>query len=207
MPTARATLALLAATVGLLTVVGAPATAAPATGSDRGAPQCAGRGTDPTAKIRYRAETVIDAPLRTVWKLQTDVAQWPTWQPAVTTSKRLDRGRLRTGSSFRWTTPVPETALNPATTLVVTSTVQQLQRQKCLRWSGPAVGRGLRIDEGVHVWEFREVGGRVHVRTEETWRGAQVEKDVAFSTAVLGAGLEAWLKDLKTAAERDCHRR
>ncbi|WP_344647778.1 SRPBCC family protein [Cryptosporangium japonicum] len=205
MRTARAMSTLLAI-VGALTVAAAPASATPDTGSGPGAPQCAGRGTDPAARIRYRAETVIDAPLRTVWRIQTDVARWPTWQSAVTTSKRLDRGPLRPGSSFRWTTPVPETALNPATTLAVTSTVKQVQRQKCVRWTGPAVGKGLRIDQGVHVWEFREVHGRVHVRTEETWRGAQPEQDVAFSTAVLGAGLDAWLKDLKTTAERECGR-
>ena len=40
------------------------------------------------------------------------------------------------------------------------------------------------------------------VRTEETWTGAQVEADVATSTAYLGYGLEAWLTDLRTVAEK-----
>ncbi|MFF9768452.1 hypothetical protein ACF1GT_17880 [Streptomyces sp. NPDC014636] len=38
---------------------------------------CDGRGVDPDAQVRYRTETLIHAPLRTVWKLQTDVAHWP----------------------------------------------------------------------------------------------------------------------------------
>jgi len=195
------------ALTGVLGLLSTPAHAsAPRSGGDSGAPRCAGQSVDPTAKIRYRSEVVIDAPLRTVWKLQTDVERWPTWQPPVLTSTRLDSGPLRPGSSFQWTTPVPETPLSPATTLVVTSTVHQLQRQKCVRWSGPAVGEGLRIDEGVHVWTFTEVGGRVLVRTEETWRGPQVDANVEFATAALGAGLEAWLQDLKAAAERDCDR-
>ncbi|WP_308194484.1 SRPBCC family protein [Micromonospora cabrerizensis] len=168
--------------------------------------RCAGRTVDTAARIRYRTETTIDAPLRTVWHLQTDVERWPSWQKPVSSSKRLDRGPLRPGSSFRWTTPVPETALNPATTLVVTSTVRQLQHRKCLRWTGPAVGAGLRIDEGVHVWTFTEIDGRVLVRTEETWRGDQVEQDVGFSTEALAAGLETWLTELKTRAERECDR-
>ena len=161
---------------------------------------CAGHGVDPHAKIRYRTEKLIKAPLRTIWRLQTDVERWPTWQPPVITSERLDGGPLRQGSQFRWTTPVPETPTTPATTLVITSTVQQLQRGKCIRWSGPAIGEGLTIDNGVHVWTFTEVRGGFLVRTEETWTGAQVEADVPTSTGYLGAGLEAWLTDLETAA-------
>ncbi|MFI5928305.1 SRPBCC family protein [Micromonospora sp. NPDC051543] len=207
----RNRVAALAAAViaaGLVGVAGAPARAEArrAGGPDRGLLQCAGGTVDSAAKIRYRSERMIDAPLRTVWKIQTDVERWPTWQKAVLSSKRLDRGPLRPGSSFRWTTPVPETALNPATTLVVTSTVRQLQQQRCLRWSGPAIGTGLTIDGGVHVWTFTEVDGRVLVRTEETWRGAQVEQDVNFSTTALSGGLETWLTELKTLAERECER-
>lgn len=82
-------------------------------------------------------------------------------------------------------------ATTPATTLVITSTVRNAQPDSCIRWSGPAVGDGLNIDNGVHVWNFTEVDGGVLVRTEENWSGAQVEADVPTSTAFLGAGLEA----------------
>ncbi|MET8282952.1 SRPBCC family protein [Micromonospora sp. NPDC005174] len=193
---------------GLVGTTGAPARAEARRdgGSDRATVRCAGKTVDTAAKIRYRTETTIEAPLRTVWKIQTDVERWPSWQKPVLSSKRLDRGPLRSGSSFRWTTAVPETALNPATTLVVTSTVRQLQHQECLRWEGPAIGAGLRIDQGVHVWTFAEINGRVLVRTEETWRGEQVERDVGFSTEALGGGLETWLTELKTLAERECDR-
>jgi hypothetical protein len=163
--------------------------------------QCGGRGVDSTALIRYESDIVIKAPLSTVWKLQTDVARWPSWQPPVITSERLDPGRLKPGSQLRWTTPAPATPTTPATTLAITSTVQELQRHHCVLWSGPAIGDGLRIDEGVHLWTFTKVKGGVHVHTEETWTGPQVEADVPTATAALGAGLEAWLHDLKTAAE------
>jgi uncharacterized membrane protein len=161
---------------------------------------CAGKGVDADAEIRYRTEKLIKAPLRTIWRLQTDVERWPAWQPTVATSERLDAGPFRKGSRFRWTTPVPETPTTPATTLAITSTVKQLQHGKCIRWSGPAIGEGLSIDNGVHVWTFTEVRGGVLVRTEETWTGDQVEADVPTSTGFLGAGLEAWLTDLEAAA-------
>lgn len=58
-------------------------------------PPGAGQGVDPTARIRYRTEILIDAPLRTVQKLQTDVQSRPSWQSPVLTSRRLDPCPLR----------------------------------------------------------------------------------------------------------------
>lgn len=78
------------------------------------------------------------------------------------------------------------------------------EARPCIRWTGPTTGEGLHID-GVHVWTFTEVAGGVLVRTEETHTGEQVEGDVPFATEILRQGLEAWLGELKTAAEaRSC---
>ncbi|UMO99697.1 SRPBCC family protein [Amycolatopsis sp. EV170708-02-1] len=165
---------------------------------------CQGKTIDTKAPIHYRTEALIKAPLPKIWRLQTDVERWPSWQEPVLSNERLDHGPLRKNSRFRWTTPAPPTATTPATTLSITSTVHQIQRGACLRWSGPAVGEGLGIDNGIHVWTFTEVNGGVLVRTEENWSGAQVEADVPTATRFLGWGLEAWLKDLKTTAESHC---
>ncbi|WP_329026256.1 SRPBCC family protein [Streptomyces sp. NBC_00690] len=166
---------------------------------------CRGEGVDPDALVRHRTETVIHAPLRTIWKLQTDVERWPSWQAPVTRVDRLDHGPLREGSAFRWTTPVPPNPVTPATSLDITSTVEQLKRNSCIRWTGPAIGEGLHID-GIHVWTFTKVKGGVRVSTEETHTGPQVDANVPFATEVLGQGLEAWLRDLKTTAEAQAAR-
>ncbi|MER6579528.1 SRPBCC family protein [Nonomuraea sp. NPDC001023] len=166
-----------------------------------GAARCQGEGVDASARIRYRADIVIKAPLSRVFGLQTRVEQWPDWQQPVLSSKRLDRGPLRPGSSWRWSTPAPATATTPATTMHITSTLRRVKREACLLWSGPAAGTGVRIDRGVHLWTFTQVKGGVRVHTEETWTGGQVEADVATATELLGAGLRAWLRDLKAAAE------
>lgn len=194
----RAALRALPLVVGLLSAAVAPAGAVspgPATSLT-----CEGKGVDPHAQVRYRTETLIHAPLRTVWRLQTDVERRPSWQPSVMTAERLGHGRLRAGSAFRWTTPVPPNPATPATELEITSTVGQLRHHSCLRWTGPAVGEGLRID-GVHVWTFTATGNGVRVCTEETLSGAQVDADVPTASELLRASLEAWLRDLRTAAE------
>ncbi|MEV3859051.1 SRPBCC family protein [Streptomyces sp. NPDC050095] len=161
---------------------------------------CRGAGVDPDARVRHRTETVIHAPLATVWKLQADVERWPSWQAPVQSARRLDHGPLRAGSAFHWATPLPPNPATGATTLEITSTVEQLRRGSCIRWTGPGVADGLRID-GVHVWNFTRVKGGVLVRTEETHTGPQVDADVPTATKILAAGLEGWLHDLKAAAE------
>jgi hypothetical protein len=180
-------------------------TAAPADAATASPLSCRGQGIDPTAQLHHRTETFVKASPSTAWKVQTDVAGWPAWQAAVTSVKRLDPGPLRPGSRFRWTTPAPATPSSPATTLVITSTVGQVQAERCIRWTGPAIGDGLRIDRGVHVWTFTPVRGGVVVRTEESWTGAQIEADPATAIKYLAPGLDRWLADLKTAAEaRHC---
>ncbi|MEU6113066.1 SRPBCC family protein [Streptomyces sp. NPDC047117] len=184
--------------LGLLGTAAAPAGAT--TAHPAKSLTCRGQGVVPNALVRHRTETVIHAPLRTIWKLQTDVERWPSWQDTITTMERLDHGPFRKGSAFRWTTPVPPNPATPTTSLEITSTVEQLKRHSCIRWTGPAVGEGLRIN-GVHVWNFTKVRGGVRVSTEETHTGAEVESDVPTATKILRQGLEAWLRDLKAVAE------
>ncbi|MEV8389144.1 MULTISPECIES: SRPBCC family protein [unclassified Streptomyces] len=182
---------------GVLGTAAAPAGATPRPGAPL---TCRGEGVDPDALVRAGTETMIHAPLSTIWKLQTDVEGWPSWQAPVETVERLDHGPLRKGSAFRWTTPIPPNPATPATSLEITSTVKQLKHNSCIRWSGPAIGEGLRID-GVHVWNFTKVKGGVLVRTEETHTGDQVEADVPTATKILSDGLKGWMADLKTTAE------
>ncbi|MEO3973530.1 SRPBCC family protein [Streptomyces sp. CAU 1734] len=181
-----------------------PAAAAPP--YPAASPACEGEGVDPGAPVRHRTETVIHAPLRTVWKLQADVERWPSWQAHVETADRLDHGPLRAGSVFRWTTPVPPNPVTPAGRLDIISTVEQIERHSCVRWTGPASGEGLHID-GVHVWTFTKVRGGVRVITEETHTGPQVDAYVPVATGILRQGLEGWLRDLKAAAESRAHHR
>lgn len=199
----RTRAALCAVPLALAGVLGAAAVPAAATAPQPGGGKsltCRGEGVDPEALVRHRTETVIHAPLNTIWKLQTDVERWPSWQPPVTSVDRLDHGPFRKGSAFRWTTPIPPNPATPATSLDITSTVEQLKRGACIRWTGPAIGEGLRIN-GIHVWTFAKVKGGVLVRTEETHTGEQVEANVPAATEILAQGLEGWLGALKATAE------
>ncbi|MFJ9074625.1 SRPBCC family protein [Streptomyces sp. NPDC102278] len=197
----RATFLAVPLVLGFLGAAAEPAGAAGPRASHAGASlACRGEGVDPDALVRHRTDIVINAPLHTVWKVQTDVQRRPRRQSPVETAERLEHGPLRSGSAFRWTVPVPPNPSTPATSLEITSTVRQLKHGACIRWTGPAIGEELRID-GIHVWNFTKVEGGVRVSTEETHTGAQVEADVPTATRILREGLEAWLRDLKSAPE------
>ncbi|WP_392895132.1 SRPBCC family protein [Streptomyces sp. LN699] len=203
----RTALSAVPLVLGLLGTAAGPAAAVDSHEPRPGKPlTCRGKGVDPSALVRHRSEIVINAPLHTVWKVQTDVERWPHWQTPVETAQRLDHGPFRRGSAFRWTVPVPPNPSTPAMSLEITSTVRQIEDGACIRWTGPAIGEGLRID-GVHVWNFTKVKGGVRVSTEETHTGAQVEADVPTATRILREGLEAWLRELKATAEAHAHNR
>nr|WP_308340902.1 hypothetical protein [Streptomyces sp. MSC1_001] len=114
--------------------------------------------------------------------------------------ERLGLGPLRRGAAFRWTLPIPPHPSTPATSLAITSTVRQIKHHACIRWTGPAIGEGLRVD-GVHVWNFTEVRGRVRVSAEETHTGPQVEADVSHREPASPRGPRRVVRDLKAAAE------
>jgi hypothetical protein len=81
-------------------------------------------GIDTDAPVRAHHETDINAPLETVWRLQTDVNSWPAWQTEITAA-RLN-GPFQPGSSFTWT----------SYGLTVTSTIYAVAERARTLWGG-----------------------------------------------------------------------
>ncbi|MET8331165.1 SRPBCC family protein [Streptomyces sp. NPDC005181] len=141
---------------------------------------------DATAPVITRDDILIRAPRSTVWAIQTDVENWPDWQPGVTAVRRADAGKLRVGSAFTW----------DVEGLHVTSTVRQVEPGRRIVWGG--TGNGI---TAVHVWTFTPPRDGVLVHTEESWQGAPVDADVPTAQAALDASLRAWLENLKQVSE------
>src|SRR5690349_8348110 len=102
--TALTALSLSAGLLAITACQSAPTSAPAPSGSaaPTGSVTCEGQGINPAAQLHHRTETRVNAPLSTVWKVQTEVEGWPAWQKAVTTAKRLDQGELKAGSKFEW---------------------------------------------------------------------------------------------------------
>ncbi|SDP04094.1 Polyketide cyclase / dehydrase and lipid transport [Paenibacillus sp. yr247] len=128
----------------------------------------------------------IDAPQETVWRIQTDIDQWSTWQKNVSQA-RLS-GPIAVGSTFQWETHG----------LPIVSTICEVDPMRRIVWWGPALGI-----EGIHVWEITPTLKGVVVHTTESWDGPPVAADPDGMRAALTSSLDAWLTDLKTTAEAE----
>jgi carbon monoxide dehydrogenase subunit G len=51
--------------------------------------------------MRYEETTLIDAPVALIWRLTTDIDDWPAFMPTMQKLDRLDDGPLRVGSTAR----------------------------------------------------------------------------------------------------------
>jgi uncharacterized protein YndB with AHSA1/START domain len=136
------------------------------------------------APVITRDEIVIRAPIETIWEIQTNVDDWPSWQPDVDGAE--SEGPLEVGSVFRWQTAG----------LDITSTVEEVDAPRRIVWGGPAQGI-----VAVHVWTLETQGDGVVVRTAESWEGEPVEAQVESLQ-----GGARWLAP-RMAGEPQAHRR
>ena len=136
------------------------------------------------APVITRDEILIEAPIETIWEIQTNIADWPSWQPDVDAAQT--EGPLDVGSVFRWQTAG----------LDITSTVEEIDAPRRIGWGGPAQGI-----VAVHVWTLEPQDEGVLVHTEESWEGDPVTAQVETLQGALDASLRAWLENLKRTAE------
>ena len=103
----------------------------------------------------YEASTVIAAPVDAVWRVLSDVVQWPQWLPTVVGVEALDQPSLRLGSRFL----IRQPRLRPATW-----TVSELEEPRRFVWV--ARSPGLRMVAEHSVTQDAPAGSRVVLRFE-----------------------------------------
>lgn len=140
---------------------------------------------DKNAPMTARQEIIINAPVQKVWAVQTDLANWPRWQPDISTIA-LD-GPLAAGMIFRW----------KAKGLSITSTIVELESERRITWTGKSVGTGA-----IHIWIFEPQGDQTRVITEESLSGWFPRIIKVFMPGFLDKGLQDALALLKAESER-----
>ena len=118
-------------------------------------------GIDGNAPVIARHQIDINAPLETVWRLQTGVNDRPAWQTDITAA-RLD-GPFEPGSSFTWT----------SYGFTVTSTIYAVADRARTLWGGAACGI-----MGTHEWIYTQTPKGVHVARYESFSGQPVQADI-----------------------------
>ena len=123
---------------------------------------------DVKARLRIYEQTIsITAPREEIWRVLSDVAEWPVWLPTVSTVQPLDGDSLRIGARY----VVRQPNLRP-TTWVVTDLEEDV------RFVWVALSPGLRMTAAHTIEEFQSGIFTVVLR---------------FTFAGLLGGLTGWL--------------
>lgn len=146
---------------------------------------------DAIAPVVARMQRRIAAPLRTVWQIHSDVAQWPVWQTDI--SAASINGPLAPGTTFTWCTKGVDEPIH--------STVFAIDPNHRTLWGGPAKGVQKGID-GIHEWRFTADGDSTIVETSESWSGELAKRNPAQLQTSLETSLDHWLEMLAQRATR-----
>ncbi len=139
---------------------------------------------DSNAPLHAEKGILISAPVEKVWSEMTQIDQWSTWQPDVTSSKV--EGALATGAMFYW----------KAKGLNITSTIGKLEPMRSVGWTGNSVGM-----QAIHIWTFESRTDGTYVKTEESLSGWFPRILKLFDPKFLEKSLQNSLQVLKTHVE------
>lgn len=112
--------------------------------------------------MRYEETTLIDAPIDLIWRLTTQIENWPTFLPTMRQVERLDTGDLRVGSTARVKQPGQSSAV---------WTVTRLEPLREFTWETSRTG--LRMT-GRHLLEPVGTGTRMTLALETTGAAAGI---------------------------------
>jgi uncharacterized membrane protein len=137
------------------------------------------------APVITRKSIVINASAEKVWKVFSDINNWDAWQKEIVTPKI--NGAFKSGTSFNW----------KSNGLTITSTLQTVEINEMVGWSGPAFGAFA-----IHTWYFTEHNGQTTIRVEESMEGWLVTLLKSNFQSSLDTSIEHWLDALKAEVEK-----
>jgi uncharacterized protein YndB with AHSA1/START domain len=138
-----------------------------------------------TAPVVAEAHAVVRAPLNEVWRVQTDIAEWPRWNREVARVEM--RGPLAPGTTFRW----------KAGGAPIVSTIKEVVPERRIVWTGRTLGT-----RAVHVWAFEPHAEGTLVRTVESFDGLLARLLAGYLRRMLTGTLQRGLAALQREAER-----
>lgn len=140
--------------------------------------------TIPEAPVVSSRALTIHAAREKVWRLQTDVKNWPRWYAYL--SKAALDGPFNTGAKLTYGGLFKHRLQ-----------IAKVREQELVMMYGKYMGFS-----GITKWQFQEVSmGETRVTFTESSSGFLMS--TLYSSAKLAEHLDAWLSHLKTAAE-DC---
>lgn len=137
------------------------------------------------APVLTKKSIVINAPVEKVWKIFCDVDNWDAWQNEIVSPEI--NGAFKAGTRFNW----------QSNGLAITSTLQTVEANKMVGWSGPAFGAFA-----IHTWYFTQQNGQTIINVEESMEGWLVKALKSKFQSSLDTSIEYWLTSLKIESEK-----
>lgn len=137
-----------------------------------------------SAPVFEKAQTLIDAPVETVWNVLCDFERWPQWNRSVT--KMQLKGPVEVGTTFIWTAGGSR----------IVSRIEHLSAPNLIVWSGTTMGI-----HAVHKWEFTQTPDGTNAYTEESFDGLIVKLLKGPMKKMLANSINQGLQALKTEAQ------
>jgi uncharacterized protein YndB with AHSA1/START domain len=132
-----------------------------------------------------RGEIEVQASAETVWRVLTEIASWPSWNPDVKSATL--GGPVAPGTQFRW-------KAGPGT---IKSAFQTVDSPHHIVWTGTTFGI-----RAIHVHQLEQQNGKTMVRSAESWDGLIVRLLRGSMTKSLQKAIDSALQHLKIEAER-----
>jgi uncharacterized protein YndB with AHSA1/START domain len=130
------------------------------------------------------ATALVEAPLETVWRIISDLTNWPNWNHGV--SKIRVDGPVEPGTTFVWRADGSK----------IVSRLEHVAPPHRIAWSGKIFGI-----RAVHVWELAAEAGGTRVCTEESFEGPLARLFPDFARKTIGRALARAISSLKSEAE------
>ncbi len=146
--------------------------------------QLAHRGAiEENAPIQDTAEILISASPEKVWKLLTNVHNWPQWQKDISSTDAPNQ--IQEGTNFTWVTGGS----------AIHSHIALLEPETRFAWTGTVA-----TAHAIHVWQLCVMpDGKTLITTRESMNGFMLT--LLYSSSTLKQSHRHWLDALRTAAE------
>lgn len=132
------------------------------------------------ASIRDRQSIIINAEIDVIWKVLTDIANWPSWNKHI---KSISGNTLEVGSQFEW-------SLNG---IHIHSIVKKVTPPEQIAWTGTSLGV-----KAIYVWNLEKSDNQTIVTAEESLQGLRT---IFLGHQKIHNTLINWLEFLKQRVE------
>ncbi len=140
-----------------------------------------------------KKEILIDADIKKVWKIFSELEKWPQWGGYIITTRWISKGKWKKNSKFLQIVKgfgfIKKFISNPK--------IIEIKQCRIIKWAGTR-----KFIKGVHTFKFNKIGNKTKVTNIEYFEGLLAPILFPFIKSNFEQYFEQFLKGLKKEAEK-----